>query len=485
MQKNNLKLNIVLNMVYQIFIMLTPLITAPYLARVLGADGIGVFSYTGSIQTYFTLFAALGTVSYGTRAIAQKRNDKSELSKLFWEIEIITVITTSVCLIAWLIFAFQSDEYRIIFLILSINIFAVMFDISWLYAGLELFSYSIFVNIAFRGLQIVLLFAFVKTENDIPIYTFITALCGILGTIAMWVFLPKTICRTTIKGLKPFSHLKEIWIYFVPTIATTIYTTLDKTLIGVITGSDAENGYYEQATKIIHMAQAFTIYSVNAVFASRNSFLFSENKFDEVKGKISSTMDYILFMGIGICFGLLGVADRFVPWFFGDGYEKVALLLKCFAPIVFIIGISNCLGSQYYTPAGKRLQSARYIVIGAIANTVLNLFFIPYFQSMGAVVASVVAELIIATLYLSKCNGYYSFKLLILQLWKKLIAALIMFALICAVDYFISSDLLALFIEVCIGLILYILLLFLMKDSLVCNVIEAIKRKRKKNESPN
>ena len=144
----------------------------------------------------------------------------------------------------------------------------------------------------------------------------------------MWIYLPKFVNRVSLKGIRLKKHLKETFIYFIPTIAISVYTILDKTLIGLITQDTSENGNYEQATKIVNMAKSVCFAGVNAVLHSRISYLFTEKKYEEIKQRISASMDYILFIGIGICFGIIGVAQRFVPLYFGPGYEKVIPILN-------------------------------------------------------------------------------------------------------------------------------------------------------------
>ena len=146
---------------------------------------------------------------------------------------------------------------------------------------------------------------------------------------------------------------------------------------------------------------------INLVLSSRISYLFAEKKYEEIKKRISISMDYILCIGIAICFGLIGIAKRFVPLFFGPGYDKTIELLQLMAPLIVIIGISNCLGAQYYTPAGLRAKSAKYIIIGSIINLFMNLLLIPRIRSIGAVIATIIAELMISVLYLHSCDGYY------------------------------------------------------------------------------
>ena len=199
------------------------------------------------------------------------------------------------------------------------NLLNTMFDISWFYAGMEQFKYTITQNSIFKILGVVALFMFIKQPNDLVLYVTIMSLSTLLGTMSMWIYLPKFLQKVNFKDLKIFNHFKETLIYFVPTIATSIYTVLDKTLIGVITKQPKENGYYEQAIKIINMASALTFTSLNTVLSSRNSYLFAEKEEEEIKNKINLSIDYILFLGIGMVFGIIAVADKFVPIFLRNG----------------------------------------------------------------------------------------------------------------------------------------------------------------------
>lgn len=480
MKQTSIKRNIVYNTFYQILTLIIPFITAPYISRVIGVAGIGTYSYTLSIQTYFSMFAALGTASYGIREIARNRDDKYKRSKLFWEIELLTATATFICLILWAILIGFSNENKIFYIILTMNLFNTMFDISWFYAGMEQFKYTIIQNSIFKILGVVCLFIFVKEPNDLTLYVTIMSLSTLLGTMSMWIYLPKFVQKVKIKELKIKTHFKETLVYFIPTIATSVYTVLDKTLIGVITGEPKENGYYEQAIKIINMASAVTFTSLNTVLSSRNSYLFTENKEEEIKNKIHLSINYILFIGIGIVFGLIAVADKFVPLFFGAGYDEVVGLIKMLSPLVIIIGISNCLGSQYYNPAGLRNKSAKFIVIGACVNFVLNLLFIPKFWSKGAAIATIIAETTITLLYLKYCNGFYSIKYILKYGWKKFIAGIAMFGIIYFINNLDFNTFTIMVIQILTGIFVYITIALALKDEFILNIINKVQERVKK-----
>jgi O-antigen/teichoic acid export membrane protein len=231
----SLKKNFVLNMLYQILRIITPFITSPYISRVLGVSQLGVYSYTTSYLTYFTLFASLGTGTYGMREIARARNDEKKRSRLFWEIEILTVLTSSITLACWFIFTLVHSHDHFYYLILSLNTIAVTFDISWFYAGMELFQYTLGMNALTKILCVIAILVFVKKPSDLSIYMFILGGFTLLGNMAIWMSLPKFVHRIDFKTIHLKHHFKETAIYFLPTIASSVYNVMDKTMIWKIT----------------------------------------------------------------------------------------------------------------------------------------------------------------------------------------------------------------------------------------------------------
>ena len=476
-QTPNLKRNYIYKLIYEILTLITPFITAPYVSRVLGADGIGIYSYTQSLMTYFTMFAALGTASYGMREIAMCRDDKVECSKKFWEIEFLTVLTSGVCLMAWMVLVFLSSSYKIFFVALIPSLLATMFDISWFYTGLEKIGYTVFWNIICKITGVACILLFIKDKDDLFLYILLNSGIIMLGNLSMWVFLPIMLVKANPRDIRLKHHFKETLVYFIPTIATSVYTVLDKTLIGFITKDNYQNGYYEQATKMINMAKTAVFVSVNSVMGARISYLFAGNKIDEIKRRINRSLDFILFLGYAAMFGIIAIAKDLVPIFFGDGYEPVIGLLYWMSPLIVIIGFSNCLGSQYYTPAGLRKQSAKYIVTGSIVNLCMNMILIPALGSTGAVMGSIVAEVTISLLYIGHCGDYMTVD----QIWrcsyKRILAGMVMLAAIRLVSIFPMGAILLLGLEIVCGMCVYFVALIILKDSMVFDLYGILKGK--------
>ena len=460
----SVRLNFVLSMAYQVLVVILPMITAPYVARVLGADKNGIYSFTASYQTYFSMFAALGTVSYGSREIARNRRDRAVRSKLFWEIELMTVLTSTVSIAAFILFIAFRDRYQIFYIPQIMSILAVMFDISWFFSGIEEFRYIVTKNALFKLAGAVLIFTLVHKPEDLLLYIAILSATTMLGNMSMWIYMPRFLDPVDFGTLRIRHHLRETFVYFIPSIATSVYTVLDKTLIGEITRDEVENGCYDKVVQLINIMKALTFTALNSVLSARISFLFAEKRFDEIRRRIETSINYILFTGFGIGFGLAGVAPRFIPWFLGPGYERAVLMLIMMSPIVVIIGVSNCLGSQYYTPSGKRAQSARFIIIGACVNLALNLLLIPRFWGYGAIAASLIAEMTITILYITFARQSFHPIVFVRDGWRKLLSAGLMYGAVRAIDPFFHSNFAALAAEVCVGGAVYIIVLFILSD---------------------
>lgn len=465
LRASSLKINFILNTFLQILSTIAPLLTAPYVSRVLGPDNIGIYSYTLSINAYFVMFAGLGTASYGIVEIAKVRDSTSERSCNFWGIELITVFTSLISLFVWFLMMFFYKTYWRIFLIMSIYIVAAMLDISWFYLGIEKLKYTVVVNSVLKILGVVFIFCFVKSRDDLLIYILILALSTFCGNLSMWLFLPKYVVASKVNFNDLKRHFKGTMVYFIPTIAATIYTVVDKTLIGIITKDNIENGCYEQATKIIGLVRAVAFTSMNTLFSSRMAYLFGKERFVEIKERLNFSIEFILLLSYGACFGIMAISREFVPVFFGEGYSRVVGFLVLMAPLIPIMGISSTVGYLYYNPSGNRKKSAKILVAGTTINCILNVVFINLYAGYGAVIASLIAEVIITALYISNSNGYVEYKTIWAFSWKKVVAGLSMVLVVrlLAQRYMFDSPE-ALLAQIIIGAISFMVVLYLLRD---------------------
>lgn len=463
---------------YQILAFIIPIVTIPYMSRIFGANGIGIQSFTNSIVSYFALFAAFGTVTYGQREIARSRDDKQLCTRIFWEIEIVSILSTICSLGLWIAFVnITAEYYKIYYEILTMNVVAVAFDITWFFQGQEKFKYIVKRNICVKFIGVISLFVFIEDRSQLVLYMALLSLFMLLGNLSMWTYLPLFLVKVDIKELRPLRHLGNIIIYFIPTIAISVYTILDKSMIGIITGKENENGYYEQANTIITLGKSF-VASFITVMSARMSYLFadSEKNGKEIKEKLQASIDYILFLTMPMMAGIIGTAHNFVPWYFGEGFGKVELLLKITSPLIPIVCLGHCISAQYLTPSGQRGRCIKVVIIGASSNFLLNLLLIPHYMSAGAALASVVAELIVALLYLKMSRDYISYKFILKKAWKKVVAAFIMLLHLMIFFKRYCGSLQITFIQIISGIIIYMLILWLLEDSSISIGIKYVKK---------
>lgn len=468
MNQPSIRKNFIFRALYELLILITPFITIPYVARVLGSEGAGITSYTASIMSFFTMFAALGTPQYGMREIARHRDSPQETSRLFWEIELLTVFTSAVCLLVWLILCLLWAEYRPYLLALIPVLLGTMFDISWFFTAHEKVGFTVARNAAFKVLGVVLLLTLVKSKSDLTLSIFLSSITTFLGSISMWSFLPRMLVRTDFRTLRFQRHLHETLVYFVPTIAYSVCTVLDKFLLGTLIHDHSLSGYYGHADKLIKIINSLVITSMFTVMEARISYLFKQNKTDEIRRRIRRAMDFSFLLGFGAVFGTAGIAHVFVPVFWGPGWEPVETLLYLMCPITLIVSISYCLGALYYNPSGNRAQSARYVIVDAAVDLILNLLLIPKWGAYGAVAATLAAESVTTWLYVRNCRGYLTAG----DLWacsrKRLLAGAVMCLLVMAIGRIsMPGDILKLGVQVLSGSLFYVTALYLMKDEML------------------
>lgn len=476
-RKNSVTKNYLYNLLYQILVLILPLVTAPYISRVLGAENIGIYSYTLSISAYFILFGSLGIALYGQREIAYKQDNSKEITKIFWEIIILRIITTSISIIIfYFTFAVGNNNYNVYYNVLIIEIVASCFDISWFFQGLENFKKTVFRNIIVKLISVICIFLFVKSPDDLIIYFLIYVLSVFVGNISLWFYLPKYLSRVNIKEFKLFKHLKPTIMLFIPQIATQVYTLLDKTMLGVIIADKSEVGFYEQSQKIVKMTLTI-ITSLGIVMLPRIASCYSKNDNTKIADYMNKSFRMVFLLAFPMIFGTLAVSDVFVPVFFGEGYDKVSVLMKIISPIVLFIGLSNVTGNQYLLPTRRQNQYTISVICGAGVNIIMNSCLIWKYGAIGASIGTVMAELVVTLVQLYFSRKNFNVKQILSLTKKYLIASFVMYLICIGLGNIIDNNLYSTIAQVLIGGISYGACLLLMKDSFVLEELKKVKNK--------
>ena len=317
--------NYLYNAGYQLLAIIVPLITTPYVSRVLHPVGVGDFSYTSSIIQYFVLIAGMGVGYYGNREIAYLRENRYEMSKAFWEIQIVKTFTTIIAFIIFVLFLYWYEHYILYLWIQAINIIAVAFDISWLYMGVENFKPTVVRNTIFKILSTIMVFIFVRNSNDVGIYILITALSVILGNMALWYSLKNIVVKVKLNELKPFRHLMPSISMFIPQVAIQVYVQLNKTMLGAFVGT-VSSGYYQYSDNLVKMVLTI-VTATGTVMLPHVSNAFSKGDTNKVNQMLYRSFDFVSFLAIAMMFGLAGVSKYLGLMFYGRGFGPVGMAM--------------------------------------------------------------------------------------------------------------------------------------------------------------
>ena len=391
MNSNSVTKNFLYNVTYQLLLIILPLITTPYISRVLGSGGMGTYTYTYTIANYFMLAAMLGVKNYGNRSTAAVRDSRKLLSRTFWEIYGLQFLCSAVVLAVYLIYILAFvREYRLIALIQGIYVLSGLLDISWLFFGVEQFRITVTRNIVIRLINLGCIFLLVKDRGDLWIYTLIMTMGIALSQGYLWLYIRQIVdwYRPKLRDLR--RHVLPELILFVPIIAVSLYTMMDKVMLGAMSTMN-QVGFYEGASKILNIPLG-VITALGTVMLPRMSNLAAKRKVRESGKYIYNSMIFAMFLASGMMFGIAGIAEDFVPLFLGEEYSSCVNLIRVMAPTVPFIAWANVIRTQYLIPNHEDRSYIISVVLGALVNLTVNALLIPHMQALGAVVGTVCAE---------------------------------------------------------------------------------------------
>lgn len=452
--------NYTYNLIYQFLLILLPFITMPYVSRTLGVESLGVFSYTTSISNYFILFSLLGLNNYGNRAIAKVRNNKNELSKTFWNIYSIQLISTLLVILFYLIYVSRlENSMKNIFIIQFIYVFSTLFDINWFFFGIEKFKLTVSRNIFIKLLSIFCIFTFVKGPKDIEIYTLIISCSVLVNQIVLWPYLNKYIfwIKPNLSEIK--RHFLPNLALFIPVISVSIYKILDKVMLGYMSNM-TQLGFFESAEKISSIQLGVSI-ALGTVMLPRMSFLLTNNALDSYKKIIRNSMQFIMCISIALCFGLISIADNFIPIFLGVKFTSSIYSLYLLAPTGIIIAWANVIRTQYLIPFNKDYEYVISVIIGAIINVILNLVLIEKFGAVGAAFSTLITEFIVMIFQSLKSSKELDIVIYVKDSLVFLVIGLSMLILIKLISQIFNKGILLLLIQLSFGSIFYITSIYL------------------------
>ncbi|MDO4305291.1 MAG: flippase [Eubacteriales bacterium] len=480
MKKSSIKMNVLYQLVYEVFAMLIPLLTAPYVSRILGAEKLGIYSYWYSVASYFGMVAMLGVKNYGNREIAKNRENIECLTKTFWSIYAVQCGVSVIVLIAYMIFIFCfSSDNTGCSLVFTLYVISCMLDISWFFFGTEQFKITSARNTIIKLITASLVFLCVRSADDILLYCGIMAGGCLASQLILWVQLSRYICYTKIHFNQMLSHFKPMLILFIPVLAVSLYCIMDKIMIGNLSNK-TQLGFYEASEKITTCVKS-VITAFGTVMMPRMSKLFSDGDIKAGNRYMSLSVEIMMAVAFAMAFGISSVAHIFAPLFWGEEFIPCAGLLIALSAALPFEAFADIIRTQYLIPNSMDKAYIVSVMTGGITNVTANLILIPRMGALGAAVGTIIAEIMV---WLVQCI-FVRNKIHLEEYLQKAIPfgvmGGIMMLVLRAVDTIARTTVSWVILEVIIGIVVYCSLSFTYfyktKNELLINFLKTGKNK--------
>lgn len=478
----SVKYNYFFNLICNIIHVLYPIITFPYLSRVLLPAGMGKVDFINGLISYFILFAQLGIPLYGTREIAKHLKNKTALDSAFSEIFTINCITMLISYLGFVLLLIFSQKLRtdyIICLIASLSIISSCIGSSWLYNGIEKYEFITIRSLLSKILSLILVFTLVKSPNDSYIVIIIYVIELLWVNIMNLVFIRKYVTFIMPKMRSLLSHIKPILVIFGLNIALSLNGNIELIFLGYL-ADDKSTGYFGAAIKLTRLIIAL-LSSLSTVMITRLSFFLKNNQISEYKSTATKALNYIIFIALPSSVGLYLLAPELVLLFSGNFFTESGVVLKLLSPVIFVISLSNFVGIQVLYSKGKENIVFISVIIGMVIDIFLNILLIPIYSYKGSAYANLISQIIVLLIQITAGRKHFGFNLLNKNYLNYIIATLLMTLIIIFIRNIISNSTIYLVVSVVSGIAIYFASLLILRENVVLNEIKSLIFRKKKN----
>ena len=449
----SIKKNFLYNAFYQVLTLILPLITTPYISRVMGAERVGVYSYAYSIAYYFGMFILLGLNNYGNRTIANVRDNQQKLSKTFWNIYVMQLFFGIIVIIIYLFYSLNFSQDQLMALLQVFYLVSVALDISWFFFGIEQFKLTVTRNTIIKILTVIAMLLFVKSVDDLYIYALIMVIGPLASQIFLWLFVKDYIILKKISIVEIKQHMKPNLILFIPVIAISLYTIMGKIILGYMSNM-TEVGYYESASKLT-VIPTMAVTALGTVMLPRISNLVANEKYEETRRYLEKSLIVSVFLSVSMAFGISSVSKEFVPIFYGVGFDKCKILIPILVLSSIFVSWANVIRTQYLIPYKKDNIYIKSVFLGAILNIVANIILIPYLQSIGTAIATLLAEIIVCMYQTVKVRKELRINKYLMKSLPFLLFGIIMYKVVITIPFIVNA-IATISVKVLLGAIVYI-----------------------------
>ncbi|MBP3891878.1 MAG: oligosaccharide flippase family protein [Solobacterium sp.] len=477
MDKKILK-NYLYNILYQMVKIVLPFILVPYTYAHITPPALGIYNFAGAIMQWFILFGILGVNTYGNREIAKVRDDKKLLNKTFFEIFYMQLCNMIIAMIAYYVYIqFTVTEHRLMYQLTGLTMLASMLDITWFFYGIEDFKKASIRNTIVKILGVSLIMLLCKKPEDLWLYILINVGSELFGQLIMFVQLRQYITFEKVSLKEAYhNHFKATFQLFVPTIAISVYTILDQTMLGYLYNKEHVS-YYLTSMNIVKMFLYF-ITSIGAVALPRVTNLYYNDAqgAEKAKALINTTMKIALLLALPMCLGMWAITPGFIGWYLPTT-PIIATLIRWACPIIIFISMSNVTGIQYMVPTGMYNQYSTSVIAGATINFIVNMTLIPTLGALGAVIGSIIAEISVTLIQFVMIHKQVNIHFFEKSYFIYLFGSILMMLVVVGIGRLLPIGKLSTLIQILCGMLVYLLVLVITKEDFVQSLFERLKKR--------
>lgn len=467
--------NSLFNVTYKCTSVIFPLLMAAYVSRILSPDGVGRVASAQNIVTYFTILAALGLPTYGTKIISATKSSK-ELNRAFNELFIINVFSTTFCWIAYytLIFTFSYFQgQRNLYCVTGLLIIFNYINVDWFYQGKEEYRYIMVRSLVVRFFSLLAVFLFVRTPEDYIIYALVLTLSKAANYIFNIYNLRKVV-SFSFANINIKQHIKPVFVLLAASLAIEIYTLADTTMLSVMCGARSV-GYYSTAVKSISVAKML-ITSTIGVFLPRLSYYFAHKDMKQFITLVNRGFKLLLLLTIPAAIGVFLIADQITIILYGAEFAVSAVTTRILSLSIITVGFSNFIGYQILVTIKKEKLMFYSTLVGAVVNVALNYFMIRAYAQNGAAIASVITELCVTCVQLLFIKKIVAFHFCFAYIRSLLVSNVAMIVCVLTIHRFVTSTVFSLICSLVIGMTSYFVVGLLSKNELLLQGLDRIKK---------
>ena len=477
---SSIKKNLFYQSFYEILILILPFFTSPYIARVMGAEYLGVYSYTYSIAYYFQIFGMLGLKFYGNRSVARVRDNQKELNKTFNQIFLLHIIISSISFSAYIFYCFFIAKYRFYGLLQGFWVLSAVFDVSWLFFGLEKFKTTVLRSTIIKLISVSCIFIFVRNAADFPIYILIMSVSQFLNQSVLFVMAFKHVRfeKTPIAELK--QHMKPLLVLFIPILALSLFKYMDKIMLGAI-GDKEELGYYENAEKVVNIPLSI-VFSFGSVMLPRTSNMLTKGDKSAIEKTLGVSIRYMVGLSFAMAFGMASIASIFAPVFWGSEFIRSGDLIFLLSISIPFSTVASIIRNQDLIPNGRDRFYCYSIISGAAINLIINYLLIPRYQSLGVTIGTIIAEVVVCIIEFWFVRKNYDYFRMISRSLVFIVPSMVMFLVVRFIGDLLGLHIYTLAIQVIAGggvfVIITLCILLVSKDYYALDVVNIFRKKK-------